>query len=149
MNVEFVALHHHAIMPYQAYEGDAGWDLFALEDTLVPIGQPTDIRTGIAIAIPHGHYGRIVHRSSTPRKRGLMVLEGIIDSGFRGELFACAYTWVRPIDISITEFPGTEVRAGESIAQLIVQKVEPVEWIFVDELTASTRGERGFGSSGH
>lgn len=144
--IELKFLDARATMPRNAYGNDAGWDLFSIVDTEIPRGKPVDIRTGIAVALPEGYYGRIVHRSSTPRKRGLMVLEGIIDAGFRGELFACAYAWPDPFSL-VGDLPIT-VRRGESIAQLIVQKVEPIRFEPVSELPPSERGEQGFGSSG-
>jgi dUTP pyrophosphatase len=150
IEVPFIKLDEEAIAPRQAYAGDAGWDLFCLERTEVPVGVPTDIRTGLAVAIPEGYYGRIVHRSSAPRRRGVMVLEGIIDSGFRGELFACAYAWLilRPQDEPFRP-PPIVIAQGESIAQLIVQPVEPIYFVGQPLLPASERGLKGFGSSGN
>jgi deoxyuridine 5'-triphosphate nucleotidohydrolase len=142
MKIEFVKLHPDARTPRNAYGNDAGWDLFVLEDTPIhwsPNHPITDVRTGIAVSIPDGYYGRIIHRSSTPRKKKLQVMEGIIDAGFRGELFA---------GVSPLVEPSFMVEAGESLAQLIIQKVEPVEWVLVTRLTESARGEKGFGSSG-
>lgn len=142
IEVQFVKLDERALPPTQAYPGDAGWDLHALEDTRVvwssskPI---TDVRTGLAVAIPDGYFGRIVHRSSTARKKGLFVVEGTIDSGFRGELFVGVYGAV--------EMPPL-VEAGMSIGQLIIQPVVPVKLSWVEELPSSARGTNGFGSSG-
>jgi dUTP pyrophosphatase len=152
IEVQFKKIDSNAIPPRNAYGDDAGWDLFCLEDTLVSPGVPTDVRTGIAIALPPGYFGRIIHRSSTPRRRGLLVLEGIIDAGFRGELFACAYIleqgrrnmWGE--DVGPAE--SIQIKAGESIAQLIVQEVRPVVFQEYLELPESLRGEKGFGSSG-
>jgi deoxyuridine 5'-triphosphate nucleotidohydrolase len=150
--VHFTKLDPQAKEPSNAYGDDAGWDLFALEDTEVYRHTPTDVRTGIAVAIPTGYYGRIVHRSSAPRKKNLMVLEGIIDAGFRGELFACAFAWLANYE-TMEETPLDQVpivvKRGDSIAQLIIQQVEPVTWVEVDALTSSNRGEKGFGSSGN
>jgi dUTP pyrophosphatase len=82
------------------------------------------------------------------RKRGLMVLEGIIDAGFRGELFSFVYF---PVGVNIGEqmVDHQMIKAGESVAQLIIQRVEPVYWSERRELPESDRGERGFGSSGN
>lgn len=144
IDVEFKVVGENATMPRNAYGNDAGWDLFCSEEVVVPPWTPVDVHTGIAVAIPDGYYGRIVHRSSAPRKRGLLVLEGIIDSGFRGELFTCVWGWGNGGFLSTPQV----VRVGESIAQLIVQRVEPVRFQRVMELADSLRGERGFGSSG-
>jgi dUTP pyrophosphatase len=125
--------------PTQAYRGDVGWDLYVLEDTLVLLGTSRDVRTGISVAIPDGYYGRIVGRSSAFRKKNVLVLEGIIDAGFRGELFSHVYA----------PFRDVELEAGSSVAQLIIQRVEWVFWTLADELPESERGTRGFGSSGN
>ncbi len=122
-----------------AYPGDAGIDLPVLQDQWIPPGEYVDVRTGWAAAIPPGFYGRIVGRSSCFRKKGLMILEGIIDAGFRGELFTAAYN------------PSHEpkfVAQGEALAQLIVSPIPMNHQIsVVDKLPPSERGERGFGSS--
>lgn len=132
-------LHPGARLPGRSYDGDAGWDLFVQgHHTLLP-GEVTDVSTGVAVAIPHGYYGRIVGRSSTHRKRGLSVVEGIIDAGYRGPLFAGVWN------------PGqTAVRVGDGdrLAQLIVTQVPPGGLIEVQELPESQRGTNGFGSSG-
>lgn len=148
IEVLFTKTDERASVPKNAFNNDAGWDLPVIEKYELTEGHGTDMRTGIAVAIPDGYYGRIVARSSTIRKRGLMVLEGIIDAGFRGELFSYVY---KPV-----AFPGqpsyvqqrSVILPGESVAQLIVQRVEPVYWSFRKELPESERGEQGFGSSG-
>lgn len=151
MQIEYIKLDPRATVPRNAYEYDAGWDLFALEDTDVNKYGIVDVRTGIAVAIPEGYYGRIVARSSTWRKRGLGIVEGIIDSGFRGELFCGAFV-MRPIGLTEVGRPVPMavpwVTAGDSIAQLIIQRVPLIEWKEAKALPPSHRGESGFGSSG-
>jgi deoxyuridine 5'-triphosphate nucleotidohydrolase len=167
ITVQFKKLEEDSTVPTNAYGNDAGWDLYSNYDYEIPVGHFVDIRTGIAVAIPEGYYGRIVHRSSSPRKRGLICFEGIIDAGFRGELFACAWAfpqWVSTEDSGLghmrrfaplgewsPEFDNeiATVRRGEAVAQLIIQKVDPVQFTEVKELPPSLRGERGFGSSGN
>lgn len=152
IDVQFKKVDDRAIVPRNAYGNDAGWDLFALETSVCYRHTPTDIRTGIAIALPDGYFARIVHRSSAPRKKGIMVLEGIIDAGFRGELFACAFAWTANYEaMEGTPFDQAPiiVQPGESIAQLIIQEVRPVRFQEVSELPESLRGEKGFGSSGN
>lgn len=151
IEVPFIMLDPRAKEPRNAYGNDAGHDLFALENTTLNEYGITDVRTGIAVAIPDGHYGRIVARSSTWRKKGVGVVEGIIDSGFRGELFCGAYM-LHSIEMDANEVPWEvtppTIKAGESIAQLIVQEVPRVSFLLVPELVGSERGEAGFGSSG-
>lgn len=142
MHLPFRVVDERARPPKNAYGLDAGWDLVSIESKMVGPGHITDVRTGIAIDLPRGYYARIVHRSSTSRKKGIMVIEGTIDTGFQGELLIGCY-----------EIPGTSdfdirmVHAGDAIAQVIIQRVEPVQWELVDEFAPSLRGERGFGSS--
>jgi dUTP pyrophosphatase len=140
-DVMFKRLDPRAKIPTNAYGNDAGWDMYVLQDTLID-GEDlwTEVRSGIAIAVPEGHYARIVGRSSTWRKRSLFVHEGIIDAGYRGELFACVSSGLDGI---------YKVEGGTAICQIILQKVDPVEFVEVDELPASIRGEKGFGSSGN
>lgn len=145
MVLKWKRLHPHALEPTKAYEGDAGWDLPILRDTWVPLGQLVDIHTGIAVDIPIGYYGRIVSRSSTPRRRGLIVIEGIIDAGYRGELYAATYCMNTHL---VNEIGGVKLNRGESIAQLIISPVPDMELEEAEELSQSERGKRGFGSSG-
>lgn len=129
-----------ATLPTRAYTGDAGYDLYTIETTVIPPLSVIDVGTGVAVAIPVGHYGRIVGRSSTHRKRGLSVIEGVIDAGYRGPLFSCVW------NPSPTE--SVTIEAGERVAQLIVTPVSSLDAYEVDALPNSDRGVRGFGSSG-
>lgn len=126
--------------PTRAYTGDAGYDLYTLQHIEVPPLSLVDVPSGIAVAIPVGHYGRIVGRSSTHRKRGLSVVEGVIDAGYRGPLFSCV--WNPSPDKSV------HIAKGERVAQLIVTPISQLDAYEVDALPNSDRGARGFGSSG-
>lgn len=140
MYIRFLATSGAARTPTQAHHGDAGWDLYTSEDTTIPPREGRDVPTNIVAAVPPGNYARIVGRSSTLRKRGLIVMEGIIDAGYRGELFAYAYN---PNGDEIT------VKEGERIAQVIVTPCPTVEWVMAYHLdNVDGRGEQGFGSSG-
>ena len=128
-----------AVVPSKAYPDDAGFDLAVVEECVLAPGFTGDVPTGIAIGMPPGWWGRIIGRSSTMRKRGLMVMEGVIDAGFRGELFTGVFN------------PGDDyvvVEPGERLAQLLFLPVPTVHWSERSELTASERGVNGFGSSG-
>lgn len=126
----------------QGYEGDAGFDLAATEDWKVDVHEYSLIPCGVKLELPEGVFAWIVARSSTMRRWGLIVLPGIIDTGFRGELFASVYN---PGNIS------TQVRKGDRVAQVVplpnvAAQLEPVR---VDEVRAdSERGGQGFGSTG-
>jgi dUTP pyrophosphatase len=138
--VQWAKVDDRAQPPYRAYPGDAGWDLATIEQVYVSPLSYADVRTGLAVAMPDGYYMRLVGRSSTFRKRGLLVVEGIIDAGFRGELFVCVYN-PHPVD-------GVQVEAGERLMQGIVQPFYQPEWRKAKALPSSARGHAGFGSSG-
>lgn len=129
------------LTPTKTYEDDAGFDLVVAEDYWIAPYGDADIRCGIAVQLPPWAFGRITGRSSTLRKLGLLVNEGIIDAGFRGELFA----YVRNLmDREVV------VQRGDRIAQFILHSnvSTRVELSKVRDLVMSPRGDRGFGSSG-
>ena len=141
MNLPVRLLHPAAQLPRRAHPGDAGADLFSVEEVIIPAGDRRDVGTGIALAIPSGHAGFVQPRSGLAFKHGIMVVNspGLIDAGYRGEVRVALYNSGRE--------PFT-VAVGERIAQLVVQKVEQAEFVATDELPDTTRGQGGFGSSG-
>jgi dUTP pyrophosphatase len=129
------------LTPKRTYDGDAGWDLVVAVDLVIPADEQVDVPCGVAVALPEWSFGRITGRSSTLRKRGLLINEGIIDAGYRGELFALARNMTGE---------DVVVSAGDRLAQLIIHTndsrgVIPVE---LDALPPSDRGHAGFGSTG-
>jgi dUTP pyrophosphatase len=127
-------------VPTKAYPGDAGWDLYVSRDVVIPAYSFTDIHTDIAIALPEGLWGRITGRSSTLRKYGLLVNEGIIDNGYRGELFIGVFNLINH---------DRFIPAGTRLAQLILHwLVEDLQWEPTIVLPPSQRQDKGFGSSG-
>ena len=129
-------------MPSRAHDGDAGVDLCTAEDVVLEPGERVLVGTGIAIALPVGTVGLIHPRSGLAAKTGLSVVNtpGTIDAGYRGEIKVCL----------INHDPRTriELRRGDRIAQLLVQRVELVDFVEVDRLDETTRGAGGYGSSG-
>lgn len=126
-------------VPTRGYEGDAGWDLYVSETKVVPANQLVDLRTHIHVALPRGYYGRITTRSSTFRRHGLVVSEGIIDNGWRGELAIAVWN------------PGNHdvpVMVGDRLAQLLIHRIHDFKWVETETLPVSERGGRGFGSTG-
>ena len=121
----------------------AGWDLYALEYTVVPFRKSVKLRTGIIVAIPDGYEGQVRARSSLGSK-GLILPHsiGTIDSDYRGELFVLM-TW-------IGEGDSYTVRAGERIAQLLISPIPEVRFdeVSVEDLGETKRGAGGFGSTG-
>jgi dUTP pyrophosphatase len=139
LQVIIARLDPRAEIPSKAYADDAGFDLVCTEGAQIDPGAVVDVKTGIAIAMPPGWWGRIIGRSSTLRKHGLIVNEGVIDAGFRGELFTGVFN---PTD----EYKV--IQRGERLAQLLFLPVPDVHWSERAELPPSERGENGFGSSG-
>ena len=141
--IEFAKLNSEAIIPTQGSPQAAGWDLYALEETIVKRNTSSMIKTGLAIAIPPGWEGQIRCRSSLGKK-GMIMPNGIgtIDSDYRGELMVLA-TWIGEGDEFI-------VQKGERVAQLLFSKVPSVKFVErdFDQLGSTDRGTGGFGSSG-
>lgn len=134
-------------MPARAHDGDAGVDLYSASDVELAPGRRALVGTGIAVAIPHGMVGLIHPRSGLAARVGLSIVNapGTIDAGYRGEIKVSLVNTDpdQPIDI----------RRGDRIAQLLVQRVELPELVEVssfDEagLAQTSRGAGGHGSSG-
>ena len=135
-------LRDDAMLPSQAYEGDAGLDLAACERLELGPGQRGVVGTGIAVAIPEGWAGLVLPRSGLAAKHGLTLVNapGLIDAGYRGE--------VRMILLNTDEREPFVVEPGMRIGQLVLVEVASVRLLEVDELSASERGTGGLGSSG-
>ena len=128
-------------MPDRAYDGDAGLDLAACDEVRLGPGERALVGTGLAVAIPEGYAGFVQPRSGLAARHGIAVVNspGLIDSGYRGEI---------KVVILNTDRERTFVaEPGERIAQLVVLPVPELAVREVDELSASERGVRGFGSS--
>jgi dUTP diphosphatase len=128
-------------MPARAHDGDAGLDLYAAEAVTIEPGARALVPTGIALAIPPGYAGFVLPRSGLALRHGVTQLNapGLIDAGYRGEVKVLLVNHDRA---------AAAIARGDRIAQLVIQRVEPVELIEVDELPASDRGAGGFGSTG-
>lgn len=138
--VQWTKLDPRAIPPLQAYPGDAGWDLHILDDTRLAVGEYKLLGSGLAIAVPPGFYARVVGRSSAMLRRGLLVIEGVCDSGYRGEQMTGV--------VNLGRFGPVDLKAGDSIAQIVVSPIPRVVWAEAESLDDSERGLRGYGSSG-
>jgi dUTP pyrophosphatase len=141
--VEVRLLHPAASAPRRTREGDAGYDLAAVEPFALAAGERATVPTGVAIALPPGVAGLVVPRSGLAARHGLSVVNGpgLIDPNYRGE--------IRVILVNL----GTEPYAGEPgdrIAQLLLVPYVAPALVIVDELPLAPddRGELGFGSSG-
>jgi dUTP pyrophosphatase len=144
--MNFVKLDPRAIPPKKNLSSDACYDLFALEDCIIPtvinnysvVPTATKIKTGIALDIPKGHAGFIHDRSGMGFKM-IKVFGGVIDVGYFGDISVLLVNY-SPSDYN--------VRAGDRIAQIAIQKIENFELVEVESLSDSERGTNGFGSSG-
>jgi dUTP pyrophosphatase len=131
-----------AILPSQAYEGDAGLDLAACDRLELLPGERGVVGTGLAVAVPEGWAGLVLPRSGLAAKHGLTIVNspGLIDAGYRGE--------VKVIVLNTDEREPFVVEPGMRIAQLVLVEAAGVRLVEVDELSISERGTAGLGSSG-
>jgi dUTP pyrophosphatase len=157
-------LHPEAKAPTVTHPGsDLGFDLYALEDTVLEPGVMVRVRTGIAVEGPEGH-GFVLGDRSSMAARGVTYAGGRIDAGYRGEILVCLvnvnqpeYRLIEDRDTGGTLRGVTLVKSdvtvhlhkGDKIVQMTPLRAS-TQWpvIVVENLTESQRGERGFGSSG-
>lgn len=148
MNVRVVKLHEDAVMPIRATGTDAGWDIVAIDDGTVKkdeFGNTLYIqyRTGIAIQPDEGYHTELFPRSSVTKTNVFLANSiGLIDEGYRGEVV------VRFKSASPVMSHPVAYSKGDRVAQLVVRKTIRANFIEVDGLTGSERGNGGFGSTG-
>jgi dUTP pyrophosphatase len=129
-------------LPTRQHASDAGYDLVARNDAVVAPGERALVPTGIAIALPSGFAAFVQPRSGLAIRHGISIVNtpGLIDSGYRDE--------IRVILVNLDPREKFDVKRGDRIAQLVVQRVEDITWREVAELGDSDRGLGGFGSTG-
>jgi dUTP pyrophosphatase len=135
----FKKLDPDAVLPARASQSSAGLDLYSIETVSLQPGERRLVRTGLAVAIPEGFYGRVAPRSGLAVKKGLDVLAGVIDADYRGEVGCLMYN---AGDDNIT------LPAQSKICQLIIEKIITPNAVWVESLSDTVRGSGGFGSSG-
>jgi dUTP pyrophosphatase len=143
LEVPVVRLDPDLPMPAYARPGDAGLDLVARTDVTLPAhGGRAVVPTGLALAIPEGYAGFVQPRSGLARRHGVTCLNspGLIDSGYRGEL--------EVLLVNTDPADDFDIRRGDRIAQLVIQRVEDVALMIVDVLPDSERGPGGWGHTG-
>jgi len=157
-------LHPEAQAPTVAHPGsDLGFDLYAVEDTVLEPGIPVKVRTGIAIEGPPG-WGFVLGDRSSMAAKGITYAGGRIDAGYRGEILVClinvnqpgySLRTVRDADGLVTDISldrsdvSITIRKGDKIAQMSPFEARTqLEVAVVEDLSASSRGGKGFGSSG-
>lgn len=128
-----------ATLPTRGSAEAAGLDLYNSDPVEIPAGGRALVKTGIAISLPPGYYGRVAPRSGLAVNSGIDVGAGVIDSDYRGEVGVLLFNF------------GSEVfraEAGTRVAQLIVEPVVLVQPVEVSDLDDTQRGAGGFGSTG-
>ncbi len=141
MKMEVKKLNPDARLPQFAHPGDAGLDLYAIEEIEIVSGERMLIGTGIGMKIPDNYTGLIWDRSGLAVGEGITNIAGVVDSGYRGEIK------VALINLGKNSY---KIKKGEKIAQMIIQKFEKPEFIEVDEWDdkETSRGKGSFGSTG-
>lgn len=140
-NLKVKLINMDATLPYQANAGDAGLDLFSVEEKLINPGQAELISTGIILELPQGTEAQVRPRSGLALRHSVTVLNspGTIDEGYRGEVKVIL------INHGKADF---KVEKHMRIAQMVIAPVAKVNVIEVEDFSSSERGERGFGSTG-
>jgi dUTP pyrophosphatase len=135
-------VHDDAVLPSYAHPGDAGADLTTTVDVHLEPGERALVPTGISIALPEGYVGLVHPRSGLAARCGLSIVNtpGTVDAGYRGEL--------KVMLINLDPREPIVLERGDRIAQLVVQRVERADFVEVDELPLSVRGDGGHGSTG-
>jgi len=128
-----------ATLPTRASPGSVGYDLYSLNDLVIQPNSRDIVSTGVCATIPLGCYGRIAPRSGLTVKYGIHVGAGVIDPDYTGELKVCLF------NLGSVPF---EIKQGERIAQLILEKCSTPLIQEVNELQKTMRANRGFGSTG-
>ncbi|SRR6266550_954395 len=137
--VSFKRLADQAMLPTRGSAESAGLDLYSIDDLTIAPKQRVLARTGLAVAIPEGYYGRIAPRSGLALRTGLDVLSGVIDADYRGEIGCLLYN---------TGDETINLPARSKICQLIIEKIITPEAVWANEINETDRGSGGFGSTG-
>ena len=129
-------------LPSYAHPGDAGADLCAREDVTLQPGERVLVPTGISLALPEGYVALVHPRSGLAHRKGLSILNapGTIDAGYRGEVQVCL--------VNLDPATPIELKRGDRIAQLVIQRFETATFVEVEDLPDSPRGAGGYGSTG-
>ena len=144
VTVKFKATHDDAVLPQannkQTGTGDTGYDLVAVEDVDIPHGKSAVVPVGLTLAdISPGYWFRIEPRSGLGFKYSLQPHLGVIDNGYRGDLAVKMYNFHDEVDYVVSK--------GDKIAQLVVYPLIQPKCEWATEVTETTRGDKGFGSS--
>ena len=139
MKIQIKKIKAGAKIPKYAMKGDAGMDLYSIEDVILKPGERTACSTGIAMKIPGGYVGLIWDKSGIAFKNGIKSMGGVIDSNYRGE--------IKVILINLSK-KNYKINKGDKIAQILIQRTGRFIIEKVEKLDNTNRRERGFGSTG-
>lgn len=128
-----------AILPSYAHPGDAGLNIYSSERVVLLPGVATKVGSGVSVEIPSGYVGLVWDRSGLSMNNSIKSLGGVVDSGYRGEII-CGF-------INLGKEPYV-VEKGHKVSQMLIQQVENVEVVESGDLTDTSRGSGGFGSTG-
>ena len=140
--VKFKKLNKDAIIPDYAHKGDAGMDLYSIQDDIIEPLTWKLIPTGLACELPEGTEGQVRSKSGIALKNGVFVLNtpGTVDENYRGEIGVVLY--------NLNTKEPFVIKKGQQIAQYVINAIEYVDTIEVEQLDSTDRGEGGFGSTG-
>jgi dUTP pyrophosphatase len=127
------------MLPTRGSSSAAGLDLYSIEPLRLDPGQRVIARTGLAVAVPEGYYGRVAPRSGLATRQGLNVLAGVIDADYRGEIGCLIHN---------TGAETIELPEQSKICQLIIERIITPKAVWADDLGDTERGSGGFGSTG-
>ncbi len=140
LKIKIQRINENAKIPNYAHRGDAGLDLYSVEESYVlKPGERKGFSTGVKMEIPDGYVGLIWDKSGLVAKYGIKIMAGVIDSTYRGEVIAML------VNLGSKEYL---VEKNAKIAQMLIQKIEQVEIKVVEDLNVTKRGDGGFGSTG-
>jgi dUTP pyrophosphatase len=142
LDVAIVRLDPDLPLPSYAHPGDAGADLCTTVDVWLAPGERALVPTGIGIALPEGYVALVHPRSGLAARHGLSIVNtpGTVDAGYRGE--------IKVMLINHDPVTAVELRRGDRVAQLVIQRFERARFVEVGQLPGSVRGAGGYGSTG-
>ena len=133
-----IKLCDNGVLPTYAHIGDACCDCYAAEDLTIAYGEIAKVKLGFCLELPSGYEAQIRPRSGLASK-GVIAILGTIDSNYRGEV--C-------VIIQNNSFDDFEIKFGDRICQMKIERVDPIVFLQVEELPETNRNDKGFGSSG-
>jgi deoxyuridine 5'-triphosphate nucleotidohydrolase len=138
--IKFVKTHPDAVLPTSNHDSDTGYDVYAVEDTIIPARGKKVVPVGLEFAeIPEGFWIRVESRSGLSFKKSLVSFNGIIDSGYRGDAGILIYN---------NSDEDYQVTKGERVAQFVIYPLIKFPMEFTEKKQETERGSKGFGSSG-